>query len=179
VTQSTDSSRVTASIAQALRVGDLAAALYRRAVASPDVTLAKLVEWAGRLHEVGMSISHDGFHKHGAYILQNADMPGFAAGEQGRSHCFVFGCRGGSRRSRAASSRRTSAAVLAVRIAVWSISAHGACRAENNAQGARGIQFGIAALARRASVDRLSGREEKVQWAALGHPWRVASANRP
>ncbi len=80
--------------AQALRVGDLAAALYRRAVASPDATLAKLVEWAGRLHEVGMSISHDGFHKHGAYILQNADMPGFSAGEQGRLALLVFGCRG-------------------------------------------------------------------------------------
>src|SRR4029077_4756991 len=73
---------------------DLAAALYKRAAASPDATLAKLVEWAGRLHEVGMSISHDGFHKHGAYILQNADMPGFSAGEQGRLALLVLACRG-------------------------------------------------------------------------------------
>ena len=79
---------------QALRVGDLAATLFRRAVDAPDATLAKLVEWAGRLHEIGMSISHDGFHKHGAYILQNADMPGFSAGEQGRLALLVFGCRG-------------------------------------------------------------------------------------
>ena len=35
-----------------------------------------------------------GFHKHGAYILQNADMPGFSAGEQGRVALLVYGCRG-------------------------------------------------------------------------------------
>ena len=41
------------------------------------------------LHETGMSVSHLGFHKHGAYILQHADMPGFSAGEQNRLALLV------------------------------------------------------------------------------------------
>lgn len=38
--------------------------------------------WAADLHEVGMSISSNGYHKHGAYILNNADMPGFSKADQ-------------------------------------------------------------------------------------------------
>ncbi|MFN7836178.1 MAG: HD domain-containing protein [Burkholderiaceae bacterium] len=42
----------------------------------------KLVEWAALLHEIGLSISHHSYHKHGAYILRNADLPGFSRSEQ-------------------------------------------------------------------------------------------------
>ena len=38
--------------------------------------------WAARLHEIGVSIAHSGYHKHSAYILENADMPGFSRMEQ-------------------------------------------------------------------------------------------------
>jgi exopolyphosphatase/guanosine-5'-triphosphate,3'-diphosphate pyrophosphatase len=38
--------------------------------------------WAARLHEIGLEISHTGFHKHGAYIVENADMPGFSKNDQ-------------------------------------------------------------------------------------------------
>lgn len=31
---------------------------------------------AARLHEIGLAVSHSGFHHHGAYILTYADMPG-------------------------------------------------------------------------------------------------------
>lgn len=37
---------------------------------------------AARLHELGLTISHSGYHKHGAYILEYADMPGFSRREQ-------------------------------------------------------------------------------------------------
>lgn len=40
------------------------------------------LSWAARLHEIGLSIAHNGFHKHTAYILEHADMPGFAKKEQ-------------------------------------------------------------------------------------------------
>lgn len=33
---------------------------------------------AARLHEVGMAVSHAGFHKHGAYLLRYSDMAGFS-----------------------------------------------------------------------------------------------------
>jgi exopolyphosphatase/guanosine-5'-triphosphate,3'-diphosphate pyrophosphatase len=36
------------------------------------------LDWAGRLHEIGMSIAQGAYHKHSAYILANADMPGFS-----------------------------------------------------------------------------------------------------
>lgn len=38
--------------------------------------------WAARLHEIGISIAHSGYHKHSAYVLENADMPGFSRMEQ-------------------------------------------------------------------------------------------------
>jgi exopolyphosphatase/guanosine-5'-triphosphate,3'-diphosphate pyrophosphatase len=45
--------------------------------------LAELsLKWAGRLHEIGLDVAHSGYHRHGAYLLENADMPGFAREEQ-------------------------------------------------------------------------------------------------
>jgi exopolyphosphatase / guanosine-5'-triphosphate,3'-diphosphate pyrophosphatase len=45
--------------------------------------LADLVlQWAARLHEIGLDVSHSGYHRHGAYLLENADMPGFPREEQ-------------------------------------------------------------------------------------------------
>jgi len=34
------------------------------------------------MHEIGLDIAHDGFQRHGAYIAENADMPGFPRAEQ-------------------------------------------------------------------------------------------------
>ncbi len=38
--------------------------------------------WAARLHEIGLSIAHTGYHKHGYYIITHADMLGFSQVEQ-------------------------------------------------------------------------------------------------
>jgi exopolyphosphatase/guanosine-5'-triphosphate,3'-diphosphate pyrophosphatase len=38
--------------------------------------------WSAALHEIGLDISHSGFQRHGAYIVENADMPGFPRAEQ-------------------------------------------------------------------------------------------------
>ena len=42
----------------------------------------KLLRWAARLHELGLAIAHNQYHKHGAYLLNNSDMPGFSRQEQ-------------------------------------------------------------------------------------------------
>lgn len=42
----------------------------------------KFLQWGARLHEIGLDISHDGFQRHGAYIAENADLPGFPRSEQ-------------------------------------------------------------------------------------------------
>ncbi|MDH2432107.1 exopolyphosphatase [Pokkaliibacter sp. MBI-7] len=41
-----------------------------------------LLSWAARVHEMGLAIAHSNFHKHGAYILENADLAGFTKQEQ-------------------------------------------------------------------------------------------------
>ncbi len=46
----------------------------------PD--LRGMLSWACRLHEVGLSLSYSGYHKHGAYIVANSDMAGFSRGAQ-------------------------------------------------------------------------------------------------
>lgn len=45
-------------------------------------TLDETLGWAADLHEVGLAISHSGYHKHGGYLLANADLPGFSSEEQ-------------------------------------------------------------------------------------------------
>ncbi|MGH8220496.1 MAG: exopolyphosphatase, partial [Steroidobacteraceae bacterium] len=48
-----------------------------------EAPLADLaLKWAARLHEIGLDVSHSGYHRHGAYLLENADMPGFPREEQ-------------------------------------------------------------------------------------------------
>lgn len=70
---------------QAYRVSQLASALFdtlRGETQSEDVVLARNLAMAAALHEVGRSIAHASYHKHSAYILQHADMPGFSRREQ-------------------------------------------------------------------------------------------------
>ena len=43
---------------------------------------AHLLDWASRLHEIGLDIAHNGYQQHGAYIAENADLPGFPRAEQ-------------------------------------------------------------------------------------------------
>jgi exopolyphosphatase/guanosine-5'-triphosphate,3'-diphosphate pyrophosphatase len=79
----------------AARVAAMAIALFGDARPAAPRTAGQQLERAALLHETGFSVSHTGFHKHGAYILRNADMPGFSAGEQERLSWLVLGCRGG------------------------------------------------------------------------------------
>jgi len=72
-------------VAQADRVEATALAFLRqvRADWKLEEPLAELVlRWAARLHEVGLDIAHSHYHKHGAYLLANADLPGFPREEQ-------------------------------------------------------------------------------------------------
>ena len=50
--------------------------------------------WSAQLHEIGTQISHSDYHKHGAYILDNADAMGFAAAELHKLSLLVLGQRG-------------------------------------------------------------------------------------
>ena len=47
-----------------------------------DEDSARALSWAALLHEIGLDIAHSHYHKHGAYVIENADLPGFALEEQ-------------------------------------------------------------------------------------------------
>ncbi|MCB1773024.1 MAG: Ppx/GppA family phosphatase [Gammaproteobacteria bacterium] len=77
--------RFSVDVAQATRVEATARALLRQveepwALNDPEINL--ILNWACRLHEIGLVISHNSFHKHGAYVLANADLPGFGRQQQ-------------------------------------------------------------------------------------------------
>ena len=83
-------------LAQAGRVETLALLLYREA-AGRDVDEGDLqvLSWSARLHELGLSIAYNGFHKHSAYIAQHADIPGFSRSEQNHLALLLLAQRGG------------------------------------------------------------------------------------
>jgi len=84
--------------AQATRVRQLALAFYERTDESADAELAfqrrQKLAWAARLHEIGIDIAQANFHKHSAYIIANADMPGFSKREQASLASVVLAQRG-------------------------------------------------------------------------------------
>jgi exopolyphosphatase/guanosine-5'-triphosphate,3'-diphosphate pyrophosphatase len=82
---------------QAKRVGSLAAEFLAQ-LPKPDqesrADNIALLQWAANLHEIGLSISHNGYHKHSAYIAGNADMPGFSKNDQARLAALLIGHTG-------------------------------------------------------------------------------------
>lgn len=70
---------------QAQRVKQTATALYVQAEPTPthkQIALTTLLAWGALLHEVGLSISYPGFHRHSAYLLRYSTMPGFTVEQQ-------------------------------------------------------------------------------------------------
>jgi exopolyphosphatase/guanosine-5'-triphosphate,3'-diphosphate pyrophosphatase len=54
----------------------------------------RFLDWVARLHEIGLSVSHGGYHRHSGYILENADMPGFSRTDQARLALLARAQRG-------------------------------------------------------------------------------------
>ena len=82
---------------QAKRVGNLAAEFLAQLPRPDEESRADniaLLQWAANLHEIGLSISHNGYHKHSAYIAGNADMPGFSKNDQARLAALLIGHTG-------------------------------------------------------------------------------------
>ncbi|WP_185267221.1 exopolyphosphatase [Halopseudomonas xiamenensis] len=81
---------------QAARVEHKALSLLHK-VAEPwgltDSKQADLLRWAARVHEVGLDIAHSQYHKHGAYLIEHADLPGFSRQEQQSMALLVRGHR--------------------------------------------------------------------------------------
>jgi len=72
-------------VAQAARVEATAVLLLSQVSEAWSLTepmAEQVLSWAAKLHEIGLDISHAHYHKHGGYLLENSDMPGFPREEQ-------------------------------------------------------------------------------------------------
>lgn len=78
------------------RVAVMATQLYEQVAKDwnidQDIHLQHL-QWAAKLHEIGLAISHDQFHKHSAYLVAHSDLPGFSREEQHALAAMVRGQR--------------------------------------------------------------------------------------
>jgi exopolyphosphatase/guanosine-5'-triphosphate,3'-diphosphate pyrophosphatase len=77
--------RFAADAAQAERVRGSAMALLEQAPAEWGLDPSearRVLLWAARLHEAGLAVGHAGYHRHGAYLVANSDMPGFSVDDQ-------------------------------------------------------------------------------------------------
>ena len=89
-------SRYQVDVQQADRVASTAKTLLSSCAGDwglDDELPTRMLDWAARLHEIGLDISHDGYQRHGAYIAENADMPGFPRAEQRLLAALIAGQR--------------------------------------------------------------------------------------
>lgn len=109
--------RFRADESRANRAADMAVALFNQLKPASDA-YAKYLYWSALLHEVGMAVSHTGFHKHSAYMLENADLPGFTTREQRMMSTLVLAQKGNLRKvGEALADADFAKAVLALRLA--------------------------------------------------------------
>lgn len=59
----------------------------------------QVLRWSAMLHEIGLVIAHRGYHKHGEYLLVNADLRGFSQADQRLMATLVRLHRGRLRRA--------------------------------------------------------------------------------
>lgn len=136
---------------------------------APDL---RLLRWAALTHEIGISVAHAGYHKHSAYILGNADMPGFSRRDQERLARLALAHRGKlDRVQQAVSDPQDWLLILCLRLAVLlnrsrddigDVPLQLSCSAG-------GYQIGVPAEWLSASPLSAAGlQEEQRQWAGVG-----------
>ena len=70
---------------QATRVEETACSMLAKAGKSwrlEEPRARMFLSWAAHLHEIGLAVAHSGYHRHGAYLVENSDMPGFSRQDQ-------------------------------------------------------------------------------------------------
>ena len=83
--------RYNVDVEQSLRVRKLAQTFWRDlGNKADDLYLA----WSAAIHEVGMAISHEDYHKHGAYIVKHSDLYGFSEQQRIDLSLLVLGHTG-------------------------------------------------------------------------------------
>ena len=81
----TFANRTGVDLAHSLRVAETALALFDQVEGPWNLTRHRhrpLLRWAALLHECGIFVTHNGHHRHGAYLLRHSDLPGFSRADQ-------------------------------------------------------------------------------------------------
>jgi exopolyphosphatase / guanosine-5'-triphosphate,3'-diphosphate pyrophosphatase len=160
---------------QARRVAALAVKLNASLAANstqPDESAPRLIAWAAKLHEIGISVAYSGYHKHSAYIIANADMPGFSRIEQRRLSRLVLGHRRSLRKNRDQFDPDTDwSMLLALRLAVLFHFGRSNAPVPVTDASAQGKKFRISLEREWLTRNPLTAaalREEARQWADFG-----------
>ena len=104
--------------ARAAAAAQQAGSLYAQLKPAADAHIRPL-QWSALLHETGMAVSQTGYHKHGAYLVENADLPGFTTREQKLMGRLILAQKGNLRKvAEALLEPDFAKAVLALRMAV-------------------------------------------------------------
>ncbi|HJW81289.1 MAG TPA: exopolyphosphatase [Acidiferrobacterales bacterium] len=87
--------RFRADAAQAERVALTAAYCFKQVARAwlLDAEAERMLGWAARLHELGLTVAHNQYHKHGGYLAEKADLPGFTWQEQQQLAALIRGHR--------------------------------------------------------------------------------------
>lgn len=161
---------------QARRVGSCALSLYEKLASDADESAPQLLGWAAKLHEIGIPVAYSGYHKHSAYIISNADMPGFSREEQERLAALVRSHRRSLKKSWGELLETDRALVMALRFAVL------LCRARRDSR-MPALEIKVQPERLRLAFDTAwleanpltagALREELAEWAKLGHDIRI------
>ena len=82
---------------QAARVQETVLNLFDQCaegIGIPHHPFRRWIRYAAAMHEIGLFLGFSGYHKHGAYLLANGDLPGFSWQEQRALAALVMGHRG-------------------------------------------------------------------------------------
>ncbi|NRR28767.1 Ppx/GppA family phosphatase [Oxalobacteraceae bacterium] len=104
--------------ARAQRVAEDALTLYAQLKPATD-SFNRYLYWSALLHEVGLAVSQTGYHKHAAYMIENADLPGFTTREQKTMSRMIVAQKGNLRKvGEALTDPDFAKAVVALRLAI-------------------------------------------------------------
>lgn len=157
------------------RVARTACALFEQASPAHPGTALRKLGWAAHLHEIGCRISHSDYHRHGAYILDNTDVAGFAQHELHRLGSLVLGHRGKVRKLEADLNDTTFALqLMCLRLAVALCHARRDPDMQGLSLNLRGRRFCLATRTGWSAAFPQSAhllREEMVAWQRT--PWEL------
>ena len=78
-------------------VAELAQIMFSQLKPASEFYMPQLI-WAANLHEVGLVVSQTGYHKHGSYLVEYADMQGFTTREQRNMSKLILSQKGNLRK---------------------------------------------------------------------------------